>query len=490
MRICKRGLNMVQVYTPDGDVRLCAWLAMEGGGKIGSLKENSLYEIWHGAKAHEVRSKLANADYSICSIDNCPYLSNGTVEENRVEIDEIPEYPEELWLAYDNTCNYACPICFLDHSVSNKEERFDFIEDKIKDILPHLKGITANGQGELFASKHILKILSEWKPLAPKEECWALLESNGSLFDEKHWKQIENLGQYYLHVAITVMSLDEKTYQICSGTRLPISRIENNLRFIKGLRDKGIINHLELATVVQERNFRTLPELTRRFIEEFGADDVRLRPFDDYGAQPPEVEWFMDVRGAYHPYHQEYLEVMKDPIFKHPKVSDWSGGRASENPDLKTYLSNHGWSIGQTSAPPQCTSAPLDSGKDKANYEVIKVFAVEEKMPAKLAKYFLLHRIQKVAVYGLSFVAHAFLDALEKTDVEVDRIIDKRLCGCPSHGLTISSVECLPQDYTLPIIVTAPFYFEEIKKEIEDRVPYPCIINIKDIVDEVGCSIV
>ena len=480
----------MQIYSQTGDVRLCGWRKPGFGGTVGNLREASLYDIWHGEETRKAQEKLIAGDYSDCILDTCPYLSQGTIEENRLELDKIPEYPESLWLAYDHGCNYACPACNMDHNIHKKEEDFDFIYEQIKDVLPHLKFIGANGLGELFVSKHMLKLLSEWRPLAPKEECSVHLETNGSLFDAQHWKQIENLGQYHLGVSITVMSFDEPTYQICSGTKLPVSKIEKSLKFVKGLREKGIINSLELCTVVQERNFRTLPELTRRFIEEFGADSVRLRPFFPCGAQSPEIEWFTDVRGAHHPYHQEYLEVMKDPIFKHPKVDDWSGGRDSEMPDLKTYLARHGWTAAKTDAPPQCTPAPLDAGKDKANYEVIKVFAVEEKMPAKLAKYFLLHRIQKVAVYGLSFVAHAFLDALSKTDVEVERIIDKRLCGCPSHGLTISSVDCLPQDYTLPIIVTAPFYFEEIKQEIEARVPYPCIINIKDIVAEVGCSIV
>ena len=53
--------------------------------------------------------------------------------------------------------------------------------------------------------------------------------SNGSMFNKNQWEEIANLGQYNLHVAITVMSFEEHTYQILSGTRLPISQIESNL---------------------------------------------------------------------------------------------------------------------------------------------------------------------------------------------------------------------------------------------------------------------
>ena len=130
------------------------------------------------------------------------------------------------------------------------------------------------------------------------------------------------------------MRIHEHTYQTLSGCKLPISKLESNLHFVKKLREQGIINHLHIATVVQERNFHTLPEFARRCVEEFNADYVRLRPFEANRSLSPEVNWLTDIRGRTHPYHKEYLEIMKDPIFKHPKVHDWSGGRESQVTDL------------------------------------------------------------------------------------------------------------------------------------------------------------
>ena len=57
----------------------------------------------------------------------------------------------------------------------------------------------------------------------------------------------------------------------------------SNLKFVKSLREKGMINELELATVYQERNFRTVPDLIKRFINDYGADVVRLRPYEPWG---------------------------------------------------------------------------------------------------------------------------------------------------------------------------------------------------------------
>ncbi len=328
-KICKYARNWIQIYNGDGDVRECGWT--KDGSFIGNLKENSLSEIYHGEAAKKMRERLIRKDYSQCFVDGCPVLMTGKMREFETELGTLPEYPEELYLAFENDCNYRCRSCTVHNLLKGKtreelEHNYDIIEARVREAMPYIKRFGANGHGELFTSKRTLKLLSEWKPLAPVEECEVSLETNGSLFDEKHWKQIENLGQYNLWVAITVMSFNEPTYQYLSGVQYPIERIEDNLRFVKSLREKGIINTLELATVVLPENFRTLPEFARRCIEEFGADYVRLRPYDNWGGQNDMEEFFMNLRNPKHPYYSEYKEIMKHPYFAHPKVHDHSGG--------------------------------------------------------------------------------------------------------------------------------------------------------------------
>ncbi len=333
MKICKRALNFVQIYNDAGDVRVCGWL--KGGGCIGNIIEQDIPSIMHGEKAAAIWGPMFEGDYSICQIDDCPLKANGTIEENSIEIDEIPDYPESIYLAYEGKCNYACTCCsssghMRDARENNYTENYKIINERIKDILPHVKQISAHGTGELFVSPYVLEVLSSWEPSCPVEEASVALETNGSLFDEKHWKKIENLGQYNLGVTITVMSFDEITYQYLSGCSYPISKIEDNLRFVKSLREKGIINRLTLSTVVQEANFREMPEFTRRCLEEFGADYVRMRCIVKYGSpQTKNICWFMDPRNPEHPYYGMYCKVFEHPIFKDPRVLMWSGGLPS-----------------------------------------------------------------------------------------------------------------------------------------------------------------
>lgn len=337
MKFCDHAAYFVQTIDGEGNVRLCSW---KNHCCIGSLLENSLDEIYHSAEANKIREQLAAGDYSDCLYDDCPILANGELDNRLCDIEsleELPKYPPILHLAHEGKCNYNCTICSSYQHMKSEmaceakwDDKYDIIDNRIREALPYVKEIGAHGTGELFASGRILRLLNEWEPLAPIEECKVVLETNGSLFDEEHWKKIEKLGKYNLSVAITVMSFDEANYQYLSGTKLPISRIEDNLRFVKSLREQGIINRLEIATVMQERNFLEMPSFARRCLDEFGADSVRIRAYIRSYVQDRNIEWFFDVRNKEHPYYALYKKMMEDPIFNDPRVFKWNGGIDSD----------------------------------------------------------------------------------------------------------------------------------------------------------------
>ncbi len=463
MKICERALNFLQLSNIDGDVRLCGWLY--DTGVIGNLKDNNLYEIYHGEKANKLRQMLIEGDYSCCDIDACPYLAEGIIEQMRIEIDEIPEYPERLYLGYERICNYQCTSCTVHNEMRKNQtrdlkENYALIESRIRQILPNIKYISANGCGEFFVSKSILKILSEWQPQFPPEEVTVEIESNGSLFDEKHWKQIERFGQYNLKVYISVMSLDEQAYQYLSGCKYPITKIEQNLKFIKSLRDKGIIDYLEIATVVQERNFRTMPDFVKKCLEEYTPDLIRLRPYKPWGGLPREVEWFADVRNPYHPYNREYLAVMDNPIFKNQKVDDWSGGLASE------------------------TGSYADFTNAETRLRTIKVLetfihnseSIIERIHNDLTKY----GAGGVVVYGYGVIGRAFTKII-MNQVNIINIYDKNKVNTKQYNFVIKSPKLLVQENNAIIIVTPVSGKNQILNEIRELTNNE-IISIEDII--------
>lgn len=460
MKLCNRGLNWIQVIDHKGTVRICSWME---NNEIGKLTEHSMEELFHGEVANGIRKKLSCGDYSDCIVDGCPYLSNKTVNEYLVEVDEINKYPEELHLAYEQVCNYRCTSCYV-HQVMQKNAKeeldsdYDKVEEELKKVLPYVKRIGANGRGELFVSKRIMKLLSEWKPLAPKEEIKVLLESNGSLFNEENWKKIENLGQYYLHVAITVMSFDEAVYQELSGTKLPIENIEKNLRFVKSLREKGIIDYLEIATVVQDKNFRMLPEFTRRCIEEFGADYVRIRPYMPWGSRSAEIEWYTDVRNKHHPYNQEYLEIMKHPIFKHPKVHDWGGGQSSS-------LGEH--------------PAKVEGRMIQKKLDVVTDIIMDDEFVERLKREF---ADKKVAIYGVGNVGKVLVKQMIN-QFDISYLIDRNEEIEDLFNKKVYSLSDIKEtDKNVAVIVTLVRGYEKVKKLLIEK-GYTEIYSIVELLE-------
>ena len=462
-KICDRGLNWFQIYDYKGNVRQCSWTK---DGNIGNLYDNTVEEVYHSDKAKKIRSHLINKDYSICNIDACPYLAMNEVEKHLIEYENTPKYPTEIYLGYERVCNYACRSCTI-HQCMIEEKKYDLenyynkIEERLKPILPYVKKISANGCGEIFCSKHILKILKNWRPLSNKDEIEVLIESNGSLFDAEHWKEIDNLGQYNLKVAITVMSFDEKTYQYLSGTRLPISQVENNLKFIKRLREKQIINYFEIATVVQERNFREMPQFVDKCLREYNPDYIRLRPYESWGAQSPEEAWITDIRNPEHPYYQEYKEVMKNPVLKNKKVYDWSGGLDTVNPVAISY-----------------------------KYDYFKMHIISEiydniNCILKNLNENLGQNKNDLVIYGISIIGEILVDKLEANGFNIPYIIDKNKNGQKYKGIDIISLDEIDNDLKrYSVIVKQNEKRQSIKDDLKE-LGFDNVVFIGDLMESI-----
>ena len=456
MKICDRGLNFIQITDARGGVRICGWMR---DCYIGSLLDNTMEEIYRGELADKVRKPLIDGTYTNCPVDNCPYLANKTMDMHLIELDEIPALPQELYLGYEGKCNYNCTCCTSYQNMEearsrNWEENYTVIEEKIRSILPHIKSVSANGRGELFCSPRILKLLSEWKPLGPKEEIYAALETNGSLFNEKNWKKIENLGQYHLSVAITVMSFKEDVYQYLSGTKLPVSNIISNLHFVKGLREKGIINELEIATVLQEQNFREMPEFTARCLEEFGADSVRIRPVMPGGPQDPNIQWFMDVRNPYHPYYQEYKKVMEHPVFKHPKVLLWSGSCDSERGEHPGILAER---------------RLKEAEREHEVLGIVDKILADENFIVRLKNYMAEKGVSYLSLYGVGRAGSLILRLNgEKEIIPVKELYDNYKQGSfGKHPILLPEDGCFENSEDTAVLVTVIAPPEGIRQELE-----------------------
>lgn len=456
MKICKQALY-VQIIDGIGTVRACGWA---GYYLLGNLRDNTMSEVYNSEAALEFRRSLIEGTYDYCNEENCPYMANNILDSQLIEIDEIPEYPEIVSLAYDRRCNYHCTCCIsrCDDKMDSKIQ--EKIENEIRKTLPHVKVFSANGLGEFFVSDSMLKLVSEWNP-KEIEHAKFEMETNGSLFNQKNWEKIKNIGEADLSVTITVHSFDEAAYQYLSGTSIKISQIEDNLRFVKSLRKQEKINFLEIALVAQERNFRTLPTFIRRCLDEFGADRVRVRRFLPEKAMDENIEWFFDVRNSLHPYHKEYLKVMEDPIFQDPRVFKWTGD----------HLSNRG-------------ELPA-----KANYDVMKRLFLRENVGEKLSEYLIGKGYRKICLYAITDIGRALMKVLKGQQLEVECIYDRNTRLTEWNGLEVKKPthENLVE-LQLPLLVTLVPRHNEMEEFLHNHGYQGKVISLAKVLNEIEAS--
>lgn len=450
------GLEGIWINHVDGAIRMCGWTNYF----IGNLVDSSIEELWHGEKAEEFRNSMLDGSYRYCRSDKCPYCANGTKESLMVEY-QVPEYPKYCSLSYEETCNYVCRFCRTEKYVPSKDEKekFNIIEKELNKFAGQLEILSANGIGELFCSPSIMNVLSN---VPYNKDLKIELESNGSLFNEKNWNKISNLGKHDLKVYITVHSFKEETYQYLSGTTLPVSNIINNLYFIKGLREKGAINHFEIATVVCERNFREMPEFVQYCLTEFNSDKIRLRFFEPYGVRDKAIEWFYDVRNPYHPYYEEFVKVMENPIFNDPKVWKWQGETLS---DLKEH--------------------PYFEEQKKV--KLLNQLVVMENLKEKMERYLEEHQLNEFALYGNGYVGQTFASLLNQNGVEFGAVFDS-YAGTDDcfmeHQVVCPSKKNI-KDYSL-VVVTSVAY-EEIEKTLLYLEYKGQIISLEELTAKLNC---
>ena len=215
---------------------------------------------------------------------------------------------------------------------------------------------------------------------------------------------------------------------------------------------------MEIATVVQERNFRTLPEFVERCLYEFEADKVRVRRFLPEKAMDENIEWFFNIRNPLHPYHQEYLEVMKHPIFKHPKVFIWTGD----------HLSNRG-------------ELPA-----KANYEVMRALCLTDEIGKKLSDYLIASGYTKIVLYAITDVARALLKVLKDQNIVVEGVFDRNTPLKIGEGFEVNKpthdkLETLQS----PLLITLVARHNEMVEFLSNRGYTGEILCLQDILDHI-----
>lgn len=327
MRICTYPYEYLLLDYFDGTVWLCPWMDRKYA-IIGNIFETPVLDVWHGDRAENLRKSIAKGDFSACRPEACPFLQNNSLPDVEGEklksMTTTPSSPKLINLAHDYICNLSCETCRPSKFIppSDYAKRITSINSIIAPILNVAETISLSGHGDPFASPYMLRLMQNMRPTTNNLKI--NLETNGVLFNQKNWNKISHLSSVRINVIITVNSFDPFTYKhISRGGNY--DALMKNLDFVSSLRSSNLIKKLDLAMVIQDRNFRQMPEFVETCLQRYCCDNILLRPVYQWGTMPDEVYWFKDVLNPLHPYHPEYLELLDHPLISHPKVYHFGG---------------------------------------------------------------------------------------------------------------------------------------------------------------------
>lgn len=373
-KFCSRPFEHLHM-DPNGKVRICSWT----DEVVGNLLEESIEDIWDGERADKIRESIIDGSYKYCRATSCPYLENDSLpyvtEEEMAQLAVKTEKPMNFNVACDYICNHSCPSCRDSIFVGDEtyKENLQITIDKLIPYLNAADSFSTCGNGDVFSSPQMMSMLEELQP--ENEDLTISIETNGVLFDEQHWKKIEHLAKYKIRVAVTPNSFEPRTFRYLNGGHNTYDKMIQNLYFIKELRKKGLVDFFEISMVMQDRNFWELPDFVERCLYDFEADMVTVKPIYRWFGLSEDLFWYKDVLNPKHPYHKEYLDMMKDPVLNDSRVYFWGAKNLHEAQDHPAY-------------------------RNKEYLQLIAQMLETEDVGNKIKQYFEKQKLAKFYIYG------------------------------------------------------------------------------------------
>jgi sulfatase maturation enzyme AslB (radical SAM superfamily) len=325
--------------------KLYTWLEVDMWGKawmccpswlpypIGNVLTDSIDEMWNGERAKELRNQIFTGNWKYCQHEFCPLIASDVLP-NLSDIQNPPEstvapLPTNINFSNDESCNLKCPSCRTDKLLFTEGplyERRKEVNDKIYEMLfseptdRHFS-IHVTGSGDPFASKIYREMLQK---LDGKDfpNLTVNLQTNGVMFTPKNWDRINKIHTNLRRCAISFDAGTKDTYENVTRIGGDWELLISNCKFL----DAQVENYPQFDIVydfvVQADNFKEM----RRYIKTVdnffpNAGSINFSLVTDWGTWPKEVYEQKCIWKDTHPEHGDLLKVLKDSIFKHPKVN-------------------------------------------------------------------------------------------------------------------------------------------------------------------------
>jgi hypothetical protein len=313
---------------PNGDVLVCCghWLPTS----IGNFMKDPIDAVLNSARAMKIRESVTDGSYKYCNHLECGAMAQDTLPTRNqlsrprtrdavARGDFHRDGIDELMFAFDQTCNLSCPSCRTHRIVEKMSESIDkarAVEQKLLPLLPTVRVLHINPAGELFASKPSRKLLE----LIDDERCPDIelhVISNGTLFSEEEWSKFPGIHGKVRSVRISIDAATKETFEKLRRLGKHDIFLEN-MRFLSRLRSTGGISQLKFSFTYQLDNFREMPAFVG-FCAEMNADFAIFERLQNIAFTHEEFRQ-KAVHYPDHPLYAEFIEVVRNPVFRAKRV--------------------------------------------------------------------------------------------------------------------------------------------------------------------------
>ena len=320
---CLYPFERLEIST-DGGARSCCASYLKPGLLFGNAFEQDIESVWNSENAKKLRYSVAKGDFEYCR-ENCVLWQNRGINPEPVVKRQDSDYenyhqcalnkgPSIIQLTCDLSCNLYCSSCRTAPkalSAEESEKLLEFLNQKIRPLLPNCKELGMLGSGEVFASKACSAFL---KTLTAAEfpQLTIHLTTNGQLLTRKRWAEYENLKGIPLTLSVSIDAARRETYELLRRGGKWETLCEN-MEFCRELREKGETTKFMLNFVVQRDNFREM----RDFValgKRWGADRVTFTHLDQWGTRSDEEYHKLDVFDLSNPCYQEAFDILSDIV--------------------------------------------------------------------------------------------------------------------------------------------------------------------------------
>ncbi|HRK08968.1 MAG TPA: radical SAM protein [Pseudobdellovibrionaceae bacterium] len=335
--LCRFPFEKAEILA-NGDVHLCCagWLPQV----VGSVRDQSIAEVWNSPIANSIREKIGRGDFSSCRAELCPHLTSLQSGEppaawsplkrrdlhlqagHQRDLLQTSEFPREINCAFDATCNLSCPSCrpeTVAYAAHSAEARWaDRLVDEILDVLAksptQIQRLKLSGNGDPFASRAYRRLL---RSLDAKThpDLRITLHTNALLLTPERWAEIRAAHAMIDTVEVSIDAATSSTYRkLRRGGEF--SQLMPRLAWLAKLRQGRSFRRFILSFVVQRENFREMAA----FVDlgrQHQADVILFSQLNDWGSMSPEAFAAAAIHRPTHPEHAEFRALIESSSWRH-----------------------------------------------------------------------------------------------------------------------------------------------------------------------------